>query len=179
MKKIDELFVDAFKILEQNEREDRFRGKILSNFAKIEQIITMIIRFHNSKISSQSTELTYSRMLNTGWKLKELEKIFQNKIYQNRGVDFRAELKNIEECRQLRNQLAHNIVYPGSSEENVKKGNKNITMIFFESHGWKKKDFSEKEQEKLDGMVYRTYRSTREMYRFVVQSHGDHSTLAF
>ncbi len=47
MVEIDELFVDAFKVSEQIEKEDLFRGKILSNFAKIEQIMMMIIRYHN------------------------------------------------------------------------------------------------------------------------------------
>ena len=88
------------------------------------------------------------------------------------------DLDGIEVCRQLRNQLAHGVVYPGSSDKHARDDSENITIMYFGEKKWEKKNFSKKDQKELDEMVYRTYRRIREMYRFVVESHGEYSLLA-
>jgi len=52
-------------------------------------------------------------------------------------------------------------------------------MAFFENKKWKRQDFVKEEQEKLDEKVYRTYRTLREIFRFVKEKHGDYLMLAF
>jgi len=178
MTELDEMFVDAHKVAEQEEKENQFRGNILSNFVKIEQIMMMVIDYYNSKKNSDSRKPNERRISSTGWKLSELKKIIKDKDFKNCGFDFSSIMDRIDECKKLRNQLAHNITYPGSSHENAKEGKGNITMIFFEKDKWQRVDFTKKEQEGLEQEVYSTYRNMREMYLAIVQVYGDHLTLA-
>jgi hypothetical protein len=46
--------------MEQIERENLFRGQILSGFAKIDQIMSIIIIYHYSKESPNTKSILYS-----------------------------------------------------------------------------------------------------------------------
>ena len=175
---VEDLFIDAWKIAEQNETEDHFRGNILSSFAKIETGITSIIAFHNSKYPSKQTEINEKTIFKTNWKILQLQKILRCKKYQTTEFDFTSILTKINECKDLRNQLAHNMVYPESSFKNAKKGDKTITMIFFKGIKREKVEFTKEKQEELKEEFHRVYKVIKNLYEFIAIKNGEYSQLA-
>jgi len=176
MKSIDEIFVPAQKIMEQIERENLFRGQILSGFAKIDQIMSIIIIYHYSK-ESPNTKLSSSKLTNSNWKINMMRKILQNEKYQSPSFNYPVLIDKTKLLKKIRNQFAHGLVFPGSSQNHAKEEDGKITMAFFENNMWEKQIFDKITQDKLNDDLYSAFRQLRDVYSHIVGRYGEYKQL--
>jgi len=179
METLDSIFIPAEKIIDQMEHEEHFRGKVLSKFAKIEQIMIMMIHYHFLKEKLVDYGLNKDSVNSAHWKINKLNKILADKKYENSHFKYEELMEKLMSLKELRNLFAHNIVYPGSSDDNAKDGEGNITMIVFENNKWKKSDFDKIKQEELSNDLERTFRQLKEIYQFLAVRHGEYHQAAF
>ena len=139
----------------------------------------MMIEYQFKKTGTSKFQINENNIKNTKWKIDRLIDIFQNKKYSVRQTEHTKLSEKIKQLKKTRDQFAHNIIFPGSTFTNTKERKSNITMVFRENNKWVKRNFTKKQQEKLDEELYLSFRRLREAYRFIGEQHEDHIQLTF
>jgi len=170
---LDDLFVDINKILKQTTHEEQFRGHILSMFANLENIIARIISAHDSSEENYWKYFLYKvNYLPTHKKIQRLFIVLKQKKYGNRTFDFKGVIKELTELKEIRNQLAHNVINPFESDKSARKNSYEIPLIVIKKGKVIKKSFGIKEQKELDNKLNHVYSQLKEIHRFVQEKNG-------
>ena len=170
---MDDLFVDINKILKQTTHEEKFRGHVLSMFTTLENIIGRIIAVHNaSEKNYWKYFLEKVSDLQTHKKIQKLSKILKQKKYENQIYDFKGVIKELYELKEIRNQLAHNIINPHKSDNSARKSKHEIALIVIKKSKVKKISFGIKKQKEIDDKLNHVYSQLKEMHRFVKEKNG-------
>ena len=170
---MDDLFVDINKILKQTIHEEQFRGHVLSMFATLENIITRIISVHDSSEENYwKYFLDKVNDLPTHRKISRLFKILKQKKYENRTYDFEGMIKELNELKEIRNQLAHNVINPYKSDKSARKNKHEIALIVIKKGKVRKISFGIKEQKELDDKLNHVYSQLKDIHRFVKEKNG-------
>ena len=175
MTELDELFVDAKKILEQQHYEEIFIGRVLSKFTNLENIVSRIIALHIcSKENVGKFMLNEAHEMPSHKKIQILSQILKRSEYKKPDLCSDNMIEQLFNLKKIRNQLAHNIIDPHESFESAKTESKDIVFRVMTSGKIKQERFSEEEQDSLIDRLDSMRCILKELHGFVKKKNGDY-----